>query len=221
MTRVVPFYGLSLAAGCLDAISFLRFGEVFTANMTGNTVLLGIAIASRLGSVPNALEIGPPLLAIVAFVIGAALTLPAFPKGFDGRRAALLVFAEAIIVALAGFAFAVFHGQVVVTLCIVLVSVAMGAQSIVAFKAGIPGVATTYVTGTLITAVTRLFGSGLRHEGSLDARRDALAWLAYLCGAVVGTFLLVLFHRAALLPAVVLFVALAAWLGRLAAVKAE
>ncbi len=198
----------------MDAISFLRFGDVFTANMTGNTVLLGIAIASRLGSVPNSLGIGPPLLAIAAFVIGASVTLPAFPNGFDARRAALLVLAEAVMVALAGSAFAAFHGQFVVALCIVLVSLAMGAQSIVAFKAGIPGISTTYVTGTLVTAVTRLFASGPHDEHSRDAERDALSWLAYLCGAGVGTLLLILFHRAALLPPVILFVVLAAWFGR-------
>lgn len=215
MTRVAPFYGLSLAAGCVDAISFLRFGEVFTANMTGNTVLLGIAIASRLGSVPDSLGIGPPLLAIAAFVVGASLTLPAFRKGFDTRLAARVVLAEAFMVALAGFAFAALHGQFVVPLCIALVSLAMGAQSIVASAAGIPGISTTYVTGTLVTAVTRLFASG-RHDGrSRDVKRDALAWLAYLCGAGIGTLLLIPLHRAALLPPAILFVVLAAWFGRL------
>jgi uncharacterized membrane protein YoaK (UPF0700 family) len=198
----------------VDAISFLRFGDVFTANMTGNTVLLGIAIGSRLGSVPNSLGIGPPLLAIAAFVIGATVTLPAFRNGFDAPRAALLVLAEAVMVALAGCAFATLHVQFVVALCIVLVSLAMGAQSIVASKAGIPGISTTYVTGTLVTAVTRLFASGPLDERSRDAERDALAWLAYLCGAAVGTLLLIPFGRAALLPTVILFVLLAAWFAR-------
>lgn len=119
--RVAPFYGLSLAAGCVDAIAFLRFGDVFTANMTGNTVLLSIAAASRLGSVFNSLGIGPPLLAIAAFVIGATVTLPAFRNGFDAHRAALLVLAEAIMVALAGTAFATLHGQFVISLRIVLI----------------------------------------------------------------------------------------------------
>jgi len=35
---------LSCAAGCVDAISYLRLGNVFTANMTGHAVLLGIAM---------------------------------------------------------------------------------------------------------------------------------------------------------------------------------
>ena len=36
---------LSLAAASLDAISYLGLGRVFTAMMTGNTVLLGLALA--------------------------------------------------------------------------------------------------------------------------------------------------------------------------------
>ena len=35
---------LSLAAGCVDAVGYLGLGQVFVANMTGNTVLLGLAI---------------------------------------------------------------------------------------------------------------------------------------------------------------------------------
>ncbi|MFY9739938.1 MAG: YoaK family protein [Candidatus Cybelea sp.] len=144
------------------------------------------------------------------------MTLPAFRDGFDAHRAALVVLAEAVIVALAGTAFAMLQGQFVVAFCIGLVSLAMGAQSIVASKAGIPGISTTYVTGTLVTAATRLFASGPRDERSRDAARDALAWLAYLGGAAGGTLLLIPFHRAALLPPVILFLVLAAWFGRLA-----
>ena len=36
---------LTLAAGSVDAISYLGLGHVFTAMMTGNTVLLGLALA--------------------------------------------------------------------------------------------------------------------------------------------------------------------------------
>jgi uncharacterized membrane protein YoaK (UPF0700 family) len=36
---------LTLAAASVDAISYLGLGHVFTAMMTGNTVLLGLALA--------------------------------------------------------------------------------------------------------------------------------------------------------------------------------
>jgi uncharacterized membrane protein YoaK (UPF0700 family) len=38
---------LTGAAGYVDAVSYLLLGRVFTANMTGNTVLLGLAIVRR------------------------------------------------------------------------------------------------------------------------------------------------------------------------------
>jgi hypothetical protein len=40
---------LSLAAGCVDAVGYLGLGQVFVANMTGNTVLLGLAIGQADG----------------------------------------------------------------------------------------------------------------------------------------------------------------------------
>ena len=35
---------LTAAAGYVDAVSYLALGRVFTANMTGNTVLLGLSL---------------------------------------------------------------------------------------------------------------------------------------------------------------------------------
>jgi uncharacterized membrane protein YoaK (UPF0700 family) len=40
---------LSLAAGCVDAVGYLGLGQVFVANMTGNTVLFGLAIGQADG----------------------------------------------------------------------------------------------------------------------------------------------------------------------------
>ena len=43
-SRDAMLTSLSLAAGCVDAVGYLGLGQVFVANMTGNTVLLGLAI---------------------------------------------------------------------------------------------------------------------------------------------------------------------------------
>jgi len=58
---------LTCAAGLVDAISYLEMGHVFTAMMTGNTVLLALAIGQ--GEVMAALR---STLALVAFSVGAA-----------------------------------------------------------------------------------------------------------------------------------------------------
>jgi len=41
---------LAGTAGCIDALSYLRLGNVFTANMTGNAVLLGIATGQQVAA---------------------------------------------------------------------------------------------------------------------------------------------------------------------------
>ena len=44
---VVALFGLTFVTGVIDAVSFLGLGHVFTANMTGNVVLLGFAIGGK------------------------------------------------------------------------------------------------------------------------------------------------------------------------------
>src|SRR3546814_17031743 len=59
---------LAIAAGCVDAVSYLGLGEVLTAAMTGNTILLGLAIGQA--KVPAALR---SCAALVGFVFGAVV----------------------------------------------------------------------------------------------------------------------------------------------------
>ena len=56
---------LTLVAASVDAISYLGLGHVFTAMMTGNTVLLGLALAQ--GEVLAALR---SILALIGFSVG-------------------------------------------------------------------------------------------------------------------------------------------------------
>src|SRR5207245_2693798 len=52
--------------GVVDAVSFLAMGHVFTANMTGNIVLLGFALAGAAG-----LSVSRSSVALIAFLAGA------------------------------------------------------------------------------------------------------------------------------------------------------
>ena len=55
---------LTVVTGLVDAVSYLALGHVFVANMTGNVVFLGFAVAGAPGlSAPAALA---------AFLIGAS-----------------------------------------------------------------------------------------------------------------------------------------------------
>jgi uncharacterized membrane protein YoaK (UPF0700 family) len=68
--KVIPYalLGMTAVTGLVDAVSFLSLGRVFTANMTGNIVLLGFATAHVSG-----LSIARSLTALLAFLVGAIL----------------------------------------------------------------------------------------------------------------------------------------------------
>src|SRR2546428_8866641 len=59
---------LTAATGLIDAVSYLALGHVFTANMTGNVVFLGFAVAGAPGlSIPrSAVSLGAFLAGAVA-----------------------------------------------------------------------------------------------------------------------------------------------------------
>src|SRR3546814_747214 len=67
---------LAIAAGCVDAVSYLGLGEVLTAAMTGNTILLGLAIGQA--KVPAALR---SCAALVGFVFGAVVAAAISERG--------------------------------------------------------------------------------------------------------------------------------------------
>ena len=69
--------GLTVVTGVVDAVSYIALGHVFVANMTGNVVLLGFALAGAPG-----LSVSAPLTAMAAFLAGAAI------GGALGRRIA-------------------------------------------------------------------------------------------------------------------------------------
>ena len=58
---------LTFTTGLVDAVSYLGLGRVFTANMTGNIVLLGFGIAGSAG-----LPVVAPLVSLGAFLAGSA-----------------------------------------------------------------------------------------------------------------------------------------------------
>ena len=59
---------LTWAAGAVDAVSYLGLGHVFTAMMTGNTVLLGLALAQG-----ELLAAGRSILALLGFALGVTV----------------------------------------------------------------------------------------------------------------------------------------------------
>ncbi len=175
---------LALAAGYVDAVSFFGAG-VFTANMTGNTVLLAGAIAARWWPhLPGTIGLALPLLSILAFVAGAAITAAAVgnrPSDSTVRRPSLVCVALLLAASAIGW-----HVLPVWSIVIAL-SASMGVQSVVAIRLGMHGVSTTYVTGTLVSATMALCGRRVAARTRAGVA-DLAVWALYLLGATAGAF---------------------------------
>jgi uncharacterized membrane protein YoaK (UPF0700 family) len=91
---------LTFSTGIADAVGYLGLDKVFTGNMTGNVVILGMAVAGA-----EDLPVAGPVVALAAFLAGAALAgrmLRPVAAGWGRRTTAVLVVVAALLVAVAG-----------------------------------------------------------------------------------------------------------------------
>jgi uncharacterized membrane protein YoaK (UPF0700 family) len=167
---------LTAAAGWVDALSYSALGHVFTANMTGNLVLLGLAVGSAQagGAVRS-------VVALAGFAAGALLAsaLTRDAAGDWPRRVTAALAVEAA--ALVAFA-ALWRAGTSVEALIALSAVGMGIQSAAVRRLAVAGVATTFVTGTLTSLMAGL--AALRPDTGWARQAAVLA--ALLAGAVVA-----------------------------------
>jgi uncharacterized membrane protein YoaK (UPF0700 family) len=184
---VVTLAALTVVSGFADAVSFMGLGHVFTANMTGNVILLGFAAAGAPG-----FSMGPSLCALVAFVVGA-IAGGQLARRVEPLRNLLLL--AMVIEAACTAAAAIVAGMVPAVgsgwpryAIIALLAVAVGQRNAAVRRVGVPDMSTTVLT----TALT-----GLASNSSLAGGTNPHAHLArttILCifgGALVGALLLV------------------------------
>lgn len=171
---------LALAAGCVDGVSFLGFGQVLTAAMTGNTVLLGLALGQ--GDVAGALR---SIMALLGFFCGVLLGAALVARAPGSLAVALAVELVVLVAVALAWPFAEGTGQWVEVrlLLIAAAGLAMGVQSAIAYRIGVAGIATTYITGTLTTLAARLVGRSTGPAGQAASWVHAAVWLAYGAGA--------------------------------------
>jgi uncharacterized membrane protein YoaK (UPF0700 family) len=179
---------MTFVTGLVDAFSYLVLGHVFVANMTGNVVFLGFALAGA----PD-FSILDSLVALVSFGLGA-LVGGRLASQFDQHRGkhlstaatiqALFLAASVVLAVVSGFPIAVGYHYAL----IIMLAVSMGIQNATARKLGVPDMTTTVLTLTItgIGADSTLVGG----KGSLAGRR-LIAVAAMLAGAVVGAALVV------------------------------
>lgn len=183
---------LALTSGASDAVSFLALGGAFTSVMTGNLVLLGCSAVNGDPSL-SARQLG---LAVAGYVGGAAAGAriagsaasedPTWPlgvtRGLMAEAGLLMIFAALWWIASNP------KSSVVVEAGLVFLSAAaLGVQSSVVKRFGIPRFSTTYFTNTLTTVVIRLATGGHR---SPEVPRNLLLIAALVAGAAAGTALL-------------------------------
>jgi uncharacterized membrane protein YoaK (UPF0700 family) len=176
---------LTVTTGMVDAVSYLGLGHVFTANMTGNVVLLGFGIAGAGG-----LPVVAPLVSLASFLVGAQLGGLLTARATAAGRARLspaLLCEGTLLLAAATLAAAssVRIGSVSAYLMIAGVALAMGIRNATVRRLGVPDLTTTVLTMTL----TGLASESLRGGDRRAQARRLAAVIAMLGGAVIGALL--------------------------------
>ena len=187
---LVALLALTFVTGIVDAISYLGLGHVFTANMTGNVVLLGFAVAGASG-----LSAARSLLSLVAFLLGAVCAGRLSVLTLNTPRHRWLVTAGSIEAGLLLSAAVVSIGAETtveapsraVYVVIGLTAVAMGFRTMTVRLLAVPDVTTTVLTQTLAAVAGESSLGGGRNPRI--GRRVAAVVLMF-AGAAVGMLLL-------------------------------
>jgi uncharacterized membrane protein YoaK (UPF0700 family) len=187
---------LTLVTGLVDAACYLGLGRVFTANMTGNVVLLAFGATRAQG-----LPVLAPTVSLVVFLVGAAAG-GRLARGLVGPAGAevaapvrrrwltIALGAELLLVAVAGvvaLGLPVGGGGARRYVVIGLLAAALGLQNATVRRLAVPDVTTTVLTMTLTGLAADSWLSGGR---SPRAGRRLAAVGLMVAGALVGALLL-------------------------------
>ncbi|HTU02718.1 MAG TPA: YoaK family protein, partial [Candidatus Sulfotelmatobacter sp.] len=159
----------------------------------GNTVLLGLAVGQ--GHLQAALR---SVLALIGFSVGVAVAATLVHRDRQGEWSPAMTVAFGLETALLVIFALVWHlvglspSDPIVHALIVLAALAMGIQSGAVHRLRVPGVMTTYITGTLTTLMSVLT-SRLRQAASAPGAAQwehlglmAGVFVVYAVGALVG-----------------------------------
>jgi len=208
--KVATALSLTTMGGFVDAVGYIALFQVFTANMSGNSIHIGMYFSQR--DWPDFLR---PFCAVASYVVGMLLTRVAIE--IAGRRGltriASFTFAvEALLLLFFARATPKMHlGQLTdlhspaYFALVALLAAAMGVQTATLTHVGALTIYTTFVTGTLtkmVESLTRalfwtwdeLRQTGISHivttaPGQPDVRQAvmlACTWILYVIGAAFG-----------------------------------
>lgn len=190
---------LCATGGYVDAFGFIALGSVFPANMTGNTVLLGIAVAR--GEWPRVTTFALTLGAFFLGALAASILKRIFrrPLISFALAAALLIFAQL--------------APMGTREDLMLVAAVMGLQGASLSRFGGINLQTVVVTGTILNLADGIVSRCWLDRGKAgtpaDVTAPGVAWFAYATGAAAGAVAVELVQRPLLIPAVVLVILVA------------
>ena len=189
---VLPYalLGMTAVTGLVDAVSFLSLGHVFTANMTGNIVLLAFASTS----VPQ-VSLARSITALLGFLAGAAVggRIMAGASAVVQLRAAGSVFALEIVflvgATLAALGYSVVSSPHFLRLyaMIAFTAIAMGMRNAAVRKLAVPDMTTTVLTLTITGIAADSF---LARGTNPRLPRRIAAVVAMFAGAALGSITL-------------------------------
>lgn len=177
---------LTFSTGIIDAVGYLGLDRVFTGNMTGNVVVLGMAVTGA-----DDLPVLGPALALLFFLVGAAVGGRVL-RGASvpwSRRTNVLFGSVAVLVLAVGVLVMATDSHAAAVTATTLLATAMGVQAATARFIAVKDVTTVVVTSVLtgLAADSRLgTGSG---SGAGTTRRIVVV-AVLLAGAAVGAALL-------------------------------
>ena len=186
---VAALFALTFVSGVVDAVSFLALGHVFTANITGNVVLLGFAMVPEVR-----LSLPRSAIALACFFLGAmgGGRLEAWmARATRARWIASAFSAEAALLAAAAIiawgAGSPMSGRPRAYADVALLAFAMGLRNATVRKLRMRDLTTTVVTLTLADFGRRV-ALGAARSGRWERPLGSVVMM--LCGAVAGALLL-------------------------------
>ena len=209
VTTVHLMLALTFAAGVVDATSYLRLGQVFAGNVTGNVIILGMVATGE-----TDLPVLGHFVALTFFALGAVVAgrvLRTAVPGWSRRCTGLLAGVGLVLAATAGgVAVAGAESGAARAVTASFLALAMGAQAATARHLGVKDVTTVVITTTVAAlAADSRFGSARGREA---APRRAAAIVLIALGAVTGGALC-LVHEALAVAVAALIVLVVTGLG--------
>ena len=204
---------LTALGGFVDAVGYIALYQVFTANMSGNSVHVGMYLGQA-----DLINLIRPVCAIGAYAVGVISTRIVMEIGARASFrpiATCTLAAEALLLVVFARATPAMHlGQIVdmqspgYFALVAILAFAMGVQTATLTHIGPLTVYTTFVTGTLTKAsesfarflfwlwdrlraahpsTSGLLGSAVQQRDAQDALFLSGVWCCYVAGAALGT----------------------------------